>query len=201
MIERLDGRAQSIDRKLALHFISFGAKQIPSDDGFATLLDECEKLVLDAQSLSAVYGIYDIALGQPLDLGFATVNSRDLERSLEGCDKIILFAATAGIGIDRLILKYGRLSPSKAAVIQAAGAALVERWCDEICLGFTKRYGANAFRYSCGFGDLPLTLQRDIFTALDLERTLGMRLSDNCLMTPSKSVTAIVGIKNGYHNG
>lgn len=195
MIEILSGKADEIDRKLALHFLSFGNKNVSLSEESEALMEESEKLVLSAQNLKACYGIYGISRGQLLDLGFSKVESRDLARSLEGCDKIILFAATAGTEIDRLILKFERISPSKATVIQAVGAALVERWCDEICDGFVEKYGANRFRYSCGFGDLPLTLQRDIFTALKLEKNLGMSLSEKCIMSPSKSVTAIVGIK------
>jgi cobalamin-dependent methionine synthase I len=134
-------------------------------------------------------------LGQPLDLGFAKVNSLALERNLQGCKKIVLFAATAGIGIDRLIVKYNKLSPAKAVVYQAMGAALVEQWCDILHAKFQQELGANKSRFSCGYGDLPLTLQRDIFTALNVTKNLGITLSDNCFMTPTKSVTAIVGIK------
>lgn len=189
------GKLPCIDKKLALHFLSFGRNGCEVTEETSALLDECEGLVLGAQSLAAVYSIFSVSRGEGLDLGFAKVNSKDLERSLSGCGEIILFAATAGMEIDRLILKYGRISPARAAVIQAMGAALIERWCDELCAGFTKEYGANKFRYSCGFGDLPLELQRDIFTALNLNKTLGISLSEGCLMTPSKSVTAIVGIK------
>jgi cobalamin-dependent methionine synthase I len=123
------------------------------------------------------------------------VDSNALKKNLEGCKKIVLFAATAGAGIDRLILKYNKLSPSRAVVIQAMGAALIEQWCDIIHEGFRKEYGANVSRFSCGYGDLPLTLQRDIFTALNVNKNIGVALSDNCFMTPSKSVTAIIGIK------
>ena len=195
MIEILSGKADAIDRKLALHFLTYGNKNATLNEESEALIAECEKLVLSAQNLKACYGIYGIVGGQSLDLGFARVESRDLARSLEGCDRIVLFAATAGTEIDRLILKYEKISPSKAAVIQALGAALVERWCDEVCESFVQKYGANRFRFSCGFGDLQLSLQRDIFAALKLEKNLGMSLSEKCIMSPSKSVTAIVGIK------
>jgi cobalamin-dependent methionine synthase I len=75
------------------------------------------------------------------------------------------------------------------------GAALIEQWCDIIHKDFQDKLGANTFRFSCGYGDLPLTLQRDIFAALNVNKNIGVSLSDNCFMTPSKSVTAIIGIK------
>lgn len=196
MITLLQGAPRLPDEKLTLHFLSYGMKQVSVGEQFKALLGECASLTYEAQALSAAYELYDYTpQGDALDLGFCKVHSRDLARSLTGCKKIILFAATAGIGIDRLIVKYEKLAPSKAAVLQAQGAALVEKWCDELCEGFTRDYGANKFRFSCGFGDLKLELQRDIFRALKLEKNLGLSLSQACIMTPSKSVTAIVGIK------
>ena len=66
-----------------------------------------------------------------LDLGFTVTGSRDLSKNLEGCRGIILFAATCGIAPDRLIARYGRLSPAKALCFQAIGAERIESLCDE----------------------------------------------------------------------
>lgn len=196
----IGGSLETIDRKLALRFLSCG-KTLPAvSEELEALLTECERLVLRAQSLKCAYDFYPVTHGEKLDLGFVSVESRDLAKSLNGCNRIILFAATAGIEIDRLILRFEKIAPAKAAAVQALGAALVERWCDEVCDLFRRKYNANRFRYSCGFGDLPLTLQRDIFAALKLEKNLGMSLSESCIMTPSKSVTAIVGIKEHDHH-
>lgn len=188
------GRIEKIDRAETLRYLGYGRKDKPTEE-ISALLDECEELIIKAQNLQAVYDIYGISLGQPLDLGFARVESRDLEKNLAGCKKIVLFAATAGMGVDRLIAKYGRLSSARAAVLQAMGAALAEEWCDKLHSSLISEYGANKSRFSCGFGDLPLTLQRDVFAALNVTKNIGVTLSDNCFMTPTKSVTAIIGIK------
>ena len=195
MIKVLNGRLERIDRREALHYLGLTAKDIPEEQT-TKLLDECEAEALRAQDLRAVYSIYGFSAdGDELDLGFAKAHSHSLALNLAGCNKIVLFACTAGIGIDRLIAAYSRISPSKAAAMQALGAALVEGWCDEIHAMCTREYGANRSRFSCGYGDLPLTLQRDIFAALSVTKRIGITLSDNCFMTPSKSVTAIIGIK------
>ena len=52
-------------------------------------------------------------------------------------------------------------------------------------------------RFSAGYGDVPLELQRDIFALLDCPRRIGLTLNESLLMSPSKSVTAIVGISRG----
>ena len=191
----LSGRIHKIDRREVLRYLGY-TPSVRDMEGVNVLIDECESLVLQAQDLKAVYSLFDVSRGDMLDLGFARTSSRDLEKYLSGCDRLALFAATAGAGIDRLIARYNRLSPARAAVVQALGAALVEQWCDEVHAGLTAQYGANTARFSCGFGDLPLSLQRDIFAALDVTKKIGVTLSDDCFMTPTKSVTAIVGIKN-----
>ena len=192
----LSGSLEKIDRRETLRYLGCNPNA-GAPEGVEEAIEGCERELLSAQSLKCVYELFAVKReGDTLDLGFAKTGSRDLKKYLEGCGKIVLFAATAGAGVDRVIRRYSSLSPAKAAMCQALGAALVEEWCDRVHAKFTAEYGANTARFSCGFGDLPLTLQRDIFAALDVTRRIGVTLSDDCFMTPSKSVTAIVGIKD-----
>ena len=131
-----------------------------------------------------------------LDLGFAKTRSQALAKNLRGCSHMVVFAATVGLGLDRLIRKYALLSPSKAAVCHALGSAAVETLCDRFCEDLITEYGGARPRFSPGYGDLPLTLQREIFAALSPEKHIGVTLGENLMMTPSKSVTAIVGLPN-----
>ena len=96
--------------------------------------------------------------------------------------------------VDRLIAKYNRISPSKALIFQAIGAERAESLCDLFCDEMKEKYSTNP-RYSPGYGDLPLDIQRDIFAVLDCPRKIGLTLNDSLLMSPSKSVTAIIGVK------
>ncbi|MBE7088407.1 MAG: hypothetical protein E7370_02660 [Clostridiales bacterium] len=161
------------------------------------LIDECIALATPYIGGKAVYKVFEVEVeGEFLHLGFAKVRSRDLLKNLQGCKKIALFAATVGAGIDRLILKYGKISPSKATVLQAIGSAAVEQICDWVNEEIVSQFGACKPRFSCGYGDLNLSLQRDIFAALSLEKNLAVTLSDNFFITPAKTVTAIVGIRS-----
>ena len=132
-----------------------------------------------------------------LDLGFARVRSGALAKNLAGCTHVVVFAATVGLGLDRLIAKYSRLSPTRALALQALGAERVEALCDafetDLCLAsFGGRIHA---RFSPGYGDLPLDFQREIFRLLDPPRRIGLTLNESLLMSPTKSVTAIIGIE------
>ena len=69
-------------------------------------------------------------------------DSQGLCRNLQGCDKVILFAATVGLAPDRLIARYGRLSPTKALCMQAIGAERIESLCDAFCDELAADYAA-----------------------------------------------------------
>ena len=120
-------------------------------------LFECRGKV-NARVVFAEYGALEDS-GR-LDLTFANTSSRDLGKALTGCDKILLFGATVGIEIDRLILKYGKISPSLALCIQAIGAERIEAVCDAFCRQMAEKYATEGYkllpRFSPGYGDLPL---------------------------------------------
>ena len=110
---------------------------------------------------------------------------------LENCKKTIIFAATVGLEIDRLIKKYSVISPSRALMLQALGAERIEALCDAFCQGFPNA----AQRYSPGYGNFTLENQSYIFSLLNPSRHIGLTLNTSLLMSPSKSVTAIFGLK------
>jgi len=135
-----------------------------------------------------------------IDLGFTVTESANLRKNLTGCESIIIFGATIGIAIDRLIARYNRLSPSRALMFQAIGAERIEALCDlfsaEISDIKSKEGKHTRPRFSPGYGDLPLDVQRDIFKLLDCPRKIGLTLNESMLMSPTKSVTAIIGVQN-----
>lgn len=130
--------------------------------------------------------------GAVCDFGCFSLCSADLARYLGGCRRAVLFAATVGVTPDRLIAKYSRVSPSKALMMQAIGAERIEALCDAFC---AELYGALPSRFSPGYGDLPLSVQREVVRVLDTARCIGVCLNESLLMSPTKSVTAFVGIK------
>ena len=147
-------------------------------------------------SLKACYKKYNVTFNdETIDLGFTTSNSKDLAKNLKGCNGLVLFVATIGIAADRIIAKYSLSSPLKATAAQAVGAAAIESWCDIVCNRIKTEYGETCPRFSAGYGDLPLSMQKDILNQLDSSRKIGVTLTDSMLMLPTKSVSAIVGIK------
>ena len=130
-----------------------------------------------------------------LDLGFGEFLSSDLSKNLRGCDEAFVFAVTVGSGVDRLLKKLSLTSPSELFITDGLASALIESACDEAEKLIKKELKCNP-RFSPGYGDLSLTVQPGILKLINGERLLGIKLNENLMMTPVKTITAIMGIKN-----
>lgn len=117
-------------------------------------------------------------------------------KMLSGCEKAVLLLCTLGLSFDARLRAAQARSMAKAVILDACGSALVEQGCDLAEQEITQRFPAFYLtdRFSPGYGDLPLSLQPQLCAALDAQRRLGVVVSDSMLMTPGKSVTAIIGL-------
>ena len=169
-----------------------------ADEKTEELFNECFSLVDGKFKYALCYKRFFVVQNEDsYDLGFASVNSALVKKRLEGCSEIVLFAATVGIETDRLIWRYSSISPARAHMIQSIGAERIEALCDTF-EDILKADGVDICpRFSAGYGDLPIELQKDIFKALDCPKNIGLTLNESLLMSPTKSVTAIIGIKRG----
>lgn len=194
MITVLSGKINQLDVRETLRYLGYAG--VKSAEGMEDVMSGCERMIMPVLAPKAVYDVFPLNRGgdNQLDLGFARVRSHSLSVNLQNSTRVALFAATVGAGVDRLILKYNKLSPARAVVLQAMGAAAVEQWCDEVSGIIRAKFGVTRPRFSCGYGDLPLSLQREIFPALAVTKNIGITLTEGDLMVPSKSVTAIIGI-------
>ena len=85
-----------------------------------------------------------------------------------------------------------------AAVVDAMASAVMEELCNALEAEIRTSVQAQGHyltgRFSPGYGDCPLTLQQPFAIALDTVRGLGMAVTPENLLTPRKSVTAILGV-------
>ena len=176
-----------------------GAKEASGE--ISQLMSDCIKEVENALSYKVCYCDFPNTLSSNNSLPFwVDIESNTLKENLSKCRGFVIFAATVGIHLDRLIAKYGRVSPSKALMFQAIGAERIEALCDEFENFIKKEYGHIVPRFSPGYGDLSLDLQSDFFRILQPENKIGLTLNKSMLMSPSKSVTAIIGITDNCSN-
>ena len=133
-----------------------------------------------------------------LSIAGMKIQSRSLCRNLRDCKSAYLMAATLGIGPDRLIARASVAKMSRAVILQAAAAAMIEAWCDEVNQKIIKEAEDQGLycrpRFSPGYGDFSLEYQKDFAQILRIQKEIGVSLTQSLLMMPSKSVTAVIGL-------
>lgn len=133
--------------------------------------------------------------GSIIDFGYMTLESSNLAANLAGCGEAYVFVATLGVDVDRMIEKYSRVMQSKALVCDTVASYMIEGFCDYLN-GLLVPKEQSKPRFSPGYGDLSLLSQEKILSCLDATKKIGVALTDSFMMVPSKSVSAIIGVKN-----
>ena len=170
-----------------------------ADERLIGLIESCarESEAENAVNYSVCYAVTPLNLNEDVaDFSAFSLKSKNLVTALGGATAALVFACTLGVKFDRLIKKYSEINPSRALVFQALGAERVETFTDLFLAEYEKETGVTLTpRFSPGYGDLPLSAQRELFALLNPQKHLGLTLNDSLLMSPSKSVTAIAGVK------
>lgn len=117
-------------------------------------------------------------------------------RMLQDCHHAAVFLCTLGLGYERQARAWQARDMAQALMLDACGSALVEHGCDQVEEELRSRFPQAYLteRFSPGYGDLPLALQPAICAALDGRGRLGVHVSSTCMLTPQKSVTALIGL-------
>lgn len=185
--------------KEAIRYLGYGKHVI--DEPTLELIDESflelERLA-EAKYVSAMFALVTKEDGS-LDIGMLNVKSHSLEQNLIQCEKAILFGATLGIEVDRQLRKYEVTHIAKAVVLQACAAAYLEEYCDKIQEQLLKQLGDSwrfKPRFSPGYGDFSIQYQDEILRMIDAQKTIGLSLTEGKMLTPSKSITAVIGMYN-----
>lgn len=131
--------------------------------------------------------------GVTLDCG-VRFTSHDLASHVKGCEEVLLLGATLGARVDAAIRRLALCSVAEGAAAQAVAAALIESYCDEVQAQVETGGLAQRPRFSPGYGDWNLAEQRLLFPVLDCAKRIGLTLTEGCMMAPSKSVTAVIGL-------
>jgi len=173
---------------------------VPSEQMRSDMAIVAEKLMAAVQPRYAyrVFSLERRSQGMYLTEADICLPGRDAEKMLAQCDKVALLACTLGAQFDALLRTEQVRDMARAVMLNACGSAWVEAGCDqaerELAAQMPGRFLTD--RFSPGYGDLPLTLQPNICSALDTMRRLGLYATEHFLLNPTKSVTAVIGLSD-----
>lgn len=128
------------------------------------------------------------------------MEGKDIFELLSPCSEAVVMAATLGADVEHLLMKYEITNMADALIMDACASTAIENLCDNFESDLRNSLKDESLyltdRFSPGYGDLPLAMQRNLCELLDASRRIGLTVSDMNLMIPRKSVTAIMGISD-----
>ena len=171
------------------------------DPATLALVEGCSARLLAAARPKWTYRVFDLAVqtdGVRLDCGLL-LPGRDLAAHLRGCSRAALLAATLSAPVDALLRRAQAEDLAAAVALDCCATAAVEAVCDLAEAEIRARFPGCSFpfRFSPGYGDLPIELQDPILRLLDAPRRVGLCATDRHILTPRKSVTAVLSISDG----
>ena len=157
------------------------------------LIDECIEEVKEYAYFKAVVQEFHVTHSplkiEELDL---LIESKDLEFYFKECSKCLIIACTLGIQVDRRIQYYEHIDMTKAVIFDAVSSCYLEECCEKYEASL--KLGLHTFRFAPGYGDIPIELNKTFSRVLQIDRKLGVSLSESGLFIPMKTMLGMIGI-------
>jgi hypothetical protein len=191
----------NIKKKEVLRYL--GHKNQIVGESIDLLIDECIDEIMKYVSLKYIFKVFDIVKSIQ---GVEVLNSnlilegRDIEEHLKYSKQCAVMAVTLGNLVDAKIRYYEKFNLTKALILDACATVIIESACDEIQEEIRKEALKTnkgiTYRYSPGYGDFPIDIQKKILDILEAQKKIGLSVTEDSILIPRKSVTAVIGFQD-----
>ena len=183
------------DAALVCRYLGLPAQPGAADAARTETVCEGMEAALTPLSSFRVFPLFETEAGPKLGETGPVLSARSARRLLKGCDRAALLTVTLGFAFEALLRTASGRDMAEAVILDACASAYLETAADEAEEDIRKATGAYLTdRFSPGYGDLPLSLQPAIVRLTDAEKRLGVHVLDSYQLTPSKTVTALIGM-------
>ena len=165
--------------KEAIRYLGYGRHAV--DDHTLALVESCFEELSQAACGRIVYRIFELEFPESgrILLGNLDIHSKNLYKNL-------------------LLRKYSIGDMARVVTLQACAAAMLEEYLDEWQTALEADMKKDGYyirpRFSPGYGDFDIAHQDMILRMLDTAKKIGLTLTGGNMLTPSKSVTAVIGL-------
>ena len=168
----------------------------------AAIAAACEEALLLAEPRGIWFAYdYDCAQGIVLSAPAFAIEGHSIRKHLEGAARVVALAATVGAAVGEAVTHHfdaGRYA--HAVLLDAAATAAVEQTADAVEKAIRPQMAAQGFtmrwRFSPGYGDWDIRAQTGLLRLTRAEE-IGIGLTESFMLTPRKSVTAVIGLVRG----
>ncbi len=181
-----------IERREVLLYLGYKGQEITPqmDQKISEAIDICQKLAQPRYVAKRfkVDPVNRLVEGTTLKLP-----GESIWKHIQGCSEIYMICGTLGFNIEKEIAKNFVKDKTLAIILDAAATSAIENYLDE---QEETLDGNKTSRYSCGYGDFDIKTQKEICAVLDTFRKIGVFVNEAYMLSPQKSVTAIIGVKD-----
>ena len=189
----------NINKSEVLRYL--GHKNQDIDEELDQLIDLCIKEVEDTSRPAYTYKVFDVEVTKENEIAVVGTNlilkGKDIYNHLKDAKRCAIMAATLGIVIDNTIRITGKRDVTKSFILDSCATEMIEKVCDKVEAEIIEQAKSEGFktnfRYSPGYGDLPIDIQGEVVSILNANKTIGLTTTTSSILIPRKSVTAIVG--------
>ena len=162
----------------AVRYLGYG-KHAVDDQTLALIRDSFEDLERVAKR-RIVYRIFELKVSdeEHLNIEGLEITSRNLAKNMNGCTQVVMLGATLGVEVDMLMKLEEYLN----------------NWQKSLKEEMTSQGYFLRPRFSPGYGDFSILHQKDILGMLDCAKKIGLTMTESSMLTPTKSVTAVIGL-------
>lgn len=184
----------------AIRYLGFG-KNVVDDRTFALIINSFKELEEVADE-RVVYRIFSLQTKSDnrVKIENMIIDSVNLGKNLKGCQEVIFFGATLGAGVDMLMKRRAVTDMASVVVLQACATAMLEEFCDRCVDEISEELNREGMylrpRFSAGYGDFSISHQEEILRMIDASKKIGLTITNGNMLTPTKSITAVIGISD-----
>ena len=154
----------------------------------------------EAAGRRIIYRIFDLDFQDDgcIQIGQMNIESRNLRKNMNGCEKAIVLGATLGAQVDLLMRKHALSDMARVVTLQACATTILEEYLDDWQGKMEEEMAKEGLylrpRFRHGYGDFSIGHQEEILRMLDAAKTIGLTMTAGGMLTPMKSVTAVIGL-------
>lgn len=186
----------TLDQKECKRYAGLASKTTFPDELVAKACMEALTLI----SPRGIWQLYDYDNQRNVILSDTPVllKGEGIVKHLQAAKKVAVLAVTIGLALEIEVTRHFETGEyTLGLLLDAAGTTAVEANADYIENLITKAAASQGFsplfRFSPGYGKWDITSQPEIL-ALAGGNAINVKLTSSCILTPRKSVTAVIGL-------
>lgn len=182
-----------------------GYKDAEPDENIKEELEICKNAILKVLLPKYMYEVFPILREEEewyVGDHLLALKGSAIKEHLADCEYVALGCATLSEGVDELIDETQKHDMLHSLLLDSLANAAIEEVRMELEKSLSSEYvefDIN-WQFGIGYGDLPLSLQKEFLELIHAKDKIGVSANDASILMPLKSVSGFIGLKRKDKN-